>query len=180
MQLTVAWSLLLAGALLFQSAAPGTNVGVWRGCDETRCLIDLEFTRLEVERPADRAAANEITAQSAVTVGVDRDTASVRRAPDGADTPSRVIRFHITGRSDITYGAIGGGHYVKSVSAAGDSVTLEDGSVWEIHPRLQFQVTEWEPSAGIAVRRTQPEDGFPYEMTNLDADEGVAARYRPR
>ena len=174
MPVTAACSLLAAITLLSQ-AAPAVNVGVWRGCDEKRCLIDVQFTRFELEVPADRGSATAITTDSALTVVVDRDTASVTSAPAAA-----ARRFHITGRTDITYAAIGGGHYVKSVSSGGDLVTLEDGSTWEIHPRLQFQVTAWEPSAGIAVRRAQPEYGFAYEMTNLDADEGVAARYRPR
>ena len=167
------WSVLLVGGLLLQAAAPQT-IGVWRGCNEQRCFLDVDFTRIEIER-TETAASFDLERHSAVTVASVGDAVVVRGS---AAEPER--RFRVVTRTDITYAAIGGGHYLRGVNPDGGLVTLEDGSTWEIHPRVHFEVAEWEPLAGVAIRRAAPEDGFPYELTNLDTDTGVAARYRPR
>jgi len=78
------------------------------------------------------------------------------------------------------YNAFGGGHFIKTVSQDGKLVTLEDGSVWEVDPRGWYLTLEWQPQALISVRRARAENGFAYEVQNLDVDEGVLAKYVPR
>ena len=47
-------------------------------------------------------------------------------------------------------------------------------------PRGWYLTVEWQPQAGAGVRRARPENGFAYEIQNLDADEGVLAKLVPR
>jgi hypothetical protein len=56
-------------------------------------------------------------------------------------------------------------------------ITLEDNSVWEIEPTGRHLTAHWEAMAGIAVRHSGGDDGFVYEIANLDKDEGASARW---
>ena len=78
-----------------------------------------------------------------------------------------------------SYNAIGSGHFVRAVSDEGRYVTLEDGSRWEVDPRVRFYSNAWKPDEGIAVRRATPDEGFYYELDNTDQDDGVLANYLP-
>jgi hypothetical protein len=82
-------------------------------------------------------------------------------------------------KTDVGYASLGGGHYIKAVGADGESVTLEDGSVWEIDSRARFFTEHWQPLENITVRRTDPQNGFNYEIDNTDQDDGALARYIP-
>ncbi len=75
------------------------------------------------------------------------------------------------------YNAFGPGHSLTSVTEGGKFVTLEDGSSWEVDPRGWYVSVEWQPQAGVVVRRAPEENGFNVEIQNLDVDEGVLARY---
>jgi hypothetical protein len=59
----------------------------------------------------------------------------------------------------------------------GRFVTLEDNSVWEIEPTGRYLTVEWQVQAGIAVRRSGDDDGYVYEVDNIDEDNGVSARW---
>src|SRR5262249_36144454 len=85
------------------------------------------------------------------------------------------------------YSSPGAGHYIKAVAANGQTVTLEDGSVWTVIPEQQFLTREWQPLSGITVtydRRDPPtatadeaaRAEFDYLLTNTDADEGASAK----
>jgi len=98
------------------------------------------------------------------------------------ERPSPVPR-----KTDVVYASAGSGHYIKAVGPDGQSVTLEDGSVWEIDPRSRFFTVHWQPLEGITVRRiasdtarqSTGEPGFNYEIDNIDQDDGALARYSP-
>lgn len=75
------------------------------------------------------------------------------------------------------YAALGGGHLLKAVSDEGRLVTLEDDSVWEIHPSARFQTVDWQPQAVITVHTTRGQDGYTYEVVNTTVDEGALAKY---
>jgi hypothetical protein len=81
--------------------------------------------------------------------------------------------------ADQDYSAIGPGHFIQSVSDDGALITLEDKSRWAIDPRVRFKTMHWQHDAGISVRRATPENGFTYELDNIDEDDGVLARYLP-
>lgn len=93
---------------------------------------------------------------------------------------ARTVRKPAVPQPVASYNAFGTGHFIKTVTEAGKFVTLEDGSVWEIDPRGWYITSEWQPMAGIGVRRAREENGFAYEIDNLDADEGVPAKYLAR
>lgn len=78
------------------------------------------------------------------------------------------------------YNAIGPGHYLRAVTEDGHFVTLEDASRWEIDSRVRFRTMEWQVDEGIAVRRAAPDNGFRYEIDNIDRDNGVLAKYLGR
>ena len=75
------------------------------------------------------------------------------------------------------YPGLGGGHYIKAVRDEGRFVTLEDNSVWEIEPNGRYLTAHWEVEAGISIRSTDGDDGYIYEIANVDKDEGAAARW---
>ncbi len=83
-------------------------------------------------------------------------------------------------RAEPSYNAIGSGHYIRTVSDEGRYVTLEDASRWEVDPRVRDQSNAWHPDEGMSVRRATPENGFYYELDNIDQDNGVLANYLPR
>lgn len=77
------------------------------------------------------------------------------------------------------YDAVGSGHYIRRVDEDGRVVVLEDGSRWEVDPAVRFKAKEWRPEALITVRRA-PADGYGYDLTNTDVDEGVFVNYLGR
>lgn len=77
------------------------------------------------------------------------------------------------------YEAVGSGHYIRRVDEDGRVVVLEDGSRWEVDPAVRFKAKEWRPEALITVRRA-PVDGYGYDLTNTDVDEGVFVNYLGR
>jgi hypothetical protein len=81
---------------------------------------------------------------------------------------------------ESNYSAVGPGHYIRAVSEDGQFVTLEDASRWEIDPRVRFRTIEWRADDVITVRRAEPENGFSYELDNIDRDDGALAKYLPR
>lgn len=95
------------------------------------------------------------------------------RARPHADAPAAPAASATT----PAYSALGGGHLLKAVSDDGRLLTLEDGSVWEIHPSVRFQTVDWQPQAVITVHTTRGQDGYTYEVVNTSADEGALAKY---
>ncbi len=78
------------------------------------------------------------------------------------------------------YTAFGGGHVLRSISAEGQYLTLEDGSRWEVGAADRFQTVEWQTDAIMTVSASHGENGFDYHLLNTTADESVAARFIPR
>lgn len=80
-------------------------------------------------------------------------------------------------KEEPLYPAMGSGHFVKAVRDEGRFVTLEDNSLWEIAPTDRYLTADWEVQAGIAVRHSDGDDGFVYEIDNVDTDDGASARW---
>lgn len=79
-----------------------------------------------------------------------------------------------------TYGALGSGHYITAVAPGGTTVTLEDGSRWDVDPRQHFAVAGWQPDDLISVRRSTSDPDFAYEIDNTSQDDGAPANFRVR
>jgi len=149
--------------------------GVWRDSGDARTYVIVARTlrfHLEDVPPADQRAL-DAPADTAVKFAVEGSRAFVldRR---NVEHELRVLRT-----VDLNYRATGGGHFIKTMAADGRRVTLEDNSVWDLDPRSQFFTIEWQAFEGIAVRRSDSEQNFDYEIDNTDRDEGALARYTP-
>jgi hypothetical protein len=146
--------------------------------------IETAALRLELQdthSPASRRTL-AVTIGAAVRFVVDAETVYVLDVGDVeyALHLARTVRKPAAPRPAASYNAFGTGHSIKTVTEGGKFVALEDGSIWEIDPRGWYIAAEWQPQAGIGVRRAREENGFAYEIDNLDADEGVLAKYVPR
>jgi hypothetical protein len=81
----------------------------------------------------------------------------------------------------LEYTALGSGHLLRTMSADGKYLALEDGSRWEILASDQFNSAEWQPDASMTVRPARDAvGGFNYELLNTTDDEGVLAKLLPR
>lgn len=75
------------------------------------------------------------------------------------------------------YPAPGPGHFIKENRDHGHFLLLEDKSLWEIDPRSRYRTAEWQELEGISVRFADGEPPYAYELSNVDRDEGVTARW---
>jgi hypothetical protein len=146
--------------------------------------IETPALRLELQDTHPAASRRALAAKtgSPVKFAVDADTVYVLVEGDVeyALHLVRSARKPAVAPPAPVYNAFGAGHAVRTVTDEGKFVTLEDGSVWEVDPRGWYITVRWQPQAGIAVRRAREENGFAYEIDNLDEDEGVLAKYLPR
>jgi hypothetical protein len=151
------------------------QTGTWRDSSDARTYVIVARTvRLHLEDvpPTDKRAIAAPTG-TPVKFALEGNRAFVLDG-QGKEHELRVLRT-----VDLNYTATGAGHYIKAMSADGLRVTLEDNSVWALDPRSQFFTIEWQPFAGIAVRRSDSEQNFDYEIDNTDTDDGALARYTP-
>jgi hypothetical protein len=154
--------------------------------DVRRFIIETDDLRLEMEDtvPVGRRSI-EVTVGGMVMFALEKSAVYVRD-PDGKEHKLRLIKKIARADTPATaakkaYPALGGGHFVRAVSDAGQYVTLEDGSRWEIDPWARYLTVEWESSANVTVRPASQEDrGFGYELINTSTDDGALANLAPR
>ena len=77
------------------------------------------------------------------------------------------------------YPSPGPGHFIKENREGGRFIVLEDKSVWETPPADRYRTDEWQELEGISVRFADGDPPYAYELSNVDRDEGVAARWVP-
>jgi hypothetical protein len=149
--------------------------GIWRDSGDARTyVIVTQAIRLHLEdAPGSERRALEAPAGTPVKFVVEGSRAFV------LDRQGAEHELHVLRTVDLNYTATGSGHYIKAMSEDGLRLTLEDNSVWDLDPRSQFFTIEWEPFQGIAVRRSDSEQNFNYEIDNTDTDDGALARYTP-
>ena len=149
--------------------------GVWRDSGDLRTYVIVAGSvRLHLEDvpPSDKRAL-DAPAGTSVKFAVEGSRVFVLDRRE-VEHELRVLRT-----VDLNYTAIGAGHFIKAISADGLRVTLDDNSIWDLDPRSQFFTIEWQAFEGIAVRRSDSEQNFDYEIDNTDRDEGALARYSP-
>lgn len=101
----------------------------------------------------------------------------------GAVGTTRALTSPIAGAGQSAkeprYPSPGPGHFIKENRESGRFFVLEDKSLWEIPPANRYRTAEWQELEGISVRFADGDPPYAYELTNLDRDEGVAARWVP-
>ena len=80
-------------------------------------------------------------------------------------------------KDEPRYPSAGPGHFVKEVREGGRFIVLEDKSLWEVPQDSRYRTAEWQELEGLAVRFADNDPPFSYELTNIDRDEGVGARW---
>jgi hypothetical protein len=130
--------------------------------------IDTEDFRYEVDETAAAGAPPLKTrVGAAVLFAVENDIVYIREG-DGGERRLRLLK---STRKLKHYSGAGPGHFIRATGGGGQTITLEDGSVWEIDPRTQFKTAEWEPLAGITVHLTEEDPDFNYILNNTDVDD---------
>lgn len=171
---------LLSATPLLRAAEREWQTGAWApamvtarvGTPYRNYAIETDKVRFDVQETIARGSqAIPSGAGTPVTFAVEEDMVYVKQG--AAERPLRLIK-----RSEKlkTYGAPGGGHSIKTIADQGLTVTLEDGSVWEVDPRGQFKSSQWQALQGVSVRSISENSGFNYEIGNTDVDEAVLAR----
>ena len=173
----VCLTMVLIGALWSPTGAADRKwqTGTWRDSGDARTYVIATRTiRLHLEDgPGSERRMLEAPADTPVKFAIEGNRAFVLD-PQGAEH-----ELHLLRTVNLNYTATGAGHYIKAMSENGLRVTLEDNSVWELDPRSQFFTVDWEALQGIAVRRSDSEQNFDYEIDNIDTDDGALARYTP-
>ena len=178
-------ALAVVGATIAALAAPHEwQAGRWvtplaaasgRSIDHTYAIGTDQFI-LDVQETLERGRKPlAATLDAAVSFALEDDVVYVREGRE-----ERAL--HLIGRRPKlkTYSAAGPGHYIRMVGDGGLTVTLEDGSVWDLDPSAQDRTAHWQPLAGIIVTSEgdQIENGFNYFLNNSDDDEGALAKLR--
>ena len=170
-------ALVLAAALT--SAAERTwKTGAWAFAPSGRTYVIESATEFITGEAAEAdASAIVATVGAAVQYDVEQRTVFIQ-TPDKTEHALRLVSAN--SKYSASYGAIGGGHFVKAVTAAGGRVTLEDGSRWDIDPRVRFAVAEWEPDDLISIRRSNDDKAFAFEIDNTSRDDGALTNHLAR
>jgi hypothetical protein len=171
----LAMALVVAVSSATLAADRKWQTGTWRDSGDARTYVIVTRTiRLHLEdAPGSERRALEAPAGTPVKFVIEGSRAFV------LDRQGAERELHVLRTVDLIYTATGAGHYIKTMSQDGLRVTLEDNSVWDLDPRSQFFTIEWEAFQGIAVRRSDSEQNFDYEIDNTDTDDGALARYTP-
>lgn len=77
------------------------------------------------------------------------------------------------------YYPIVNGHWVSLVLDWGAKVKLEDGSVWAIAAKDQYKTRNWLVAQKISAN-PNPNDRYPFKLTNTDLKATVDARLESR
>jgi len=174
--------LLLALTLASAAQERVWKQGMWATptAETAERLVAIETsTEMVTARPADSDA-------SSTWIGTPGDplryilSGSTLYLIDSQDREHTLQVVESASKYSNDYGALGGGHYIKSVASGGRSITLEDGTRWDIDPRQQFAVAGWSADDLIAVRRSTDDAAFAFELDNTSRDDGALANRRVR
>jgi hypothetical protein len=134
-------------------------------------VIDTDDARYDVQETlASGATPLKTTAGAPVSFALDNVDSSIVYIRDDGDS-ERQLHLVKTTHKLRTYGAAGPGHFIRAIGEGGGTITLEDGSVWNVDPRTQFKVAGWESLASITVHATEEDPDFNYILNNSDVDD---------
>ncbi len=142
--------------------------------------------------PPDTGAIKLMTSAQRREIGVDRMTDAEKIALNGflkdviqkayslgqskCGTPSGTATV-VPHRSPAAYHGSSDGHWIK-VNSGGKTITLEDGSLWQINSVDQIDTTLWLPITEISVIRDDQGGGeYKYLLINKEDGEKAQAKY---
>jgi hypothetical protein len=155
--------------------------GTWTEPPDARTYAIETATEIITARDPEARTARALDVPEGAAVSyviVDAGRSLIVR--DSSQTEHRLTLLGTKPKYSTSYAAAGGGHYIKSVAPGGASVTLEDGSRWDIDPMVRFSVADWESDDLVTVRRSTDDPAFAYEVDNTSRDDGALANYRAR
>jgi len=174
-----ATALLTAMLLVVSSAAEHAwKNGTWVRHEGQTYVIETarDLITAEATGPGDSQLVVTVESGKAVQYAVEGKAVFIRLTSGDL----RLSLVSSESKYSQNYGAIGAGHYIRSVAPGGVQVTLEDGSRWDMDPRQHFAVADWHPDDLIAVRRSTSDPDFAFEVDNTTQDDGAMANYRVR
>jgi hypothetical protein len=175
----VACILVLCACAPTAGAERAWRTGAWAEPHEGRVYV-IEAARDIVTGEVD-SARNEppLTAEPGTSVqfAIEGRTLYVL---DAAEVEHALTLVGSASKYSSDYSALGGGHYVKAVARDGQSITLEDGSRWDMDPLQHFAVAGWQADDLITIRRSTDDPAFAYEIDNTSQDDGSLANHRAR
>lgn len=180
MRSAVALSVVLFGLCVSASAADRKwQTGAWAAPTEAGAYV-IETARDVITGEAAGGSGEPALASapgSRVQFAIDGKTLYVL---DADKVEHALTLLGSVAKYSNTYAALGGGHYVTSVASGGTSITLEDGSRWDMDPGQHFAIAGWQADDLISVRRSTSSPAFAYEVDNTSQDDGALANHRAR
>jgi len=175
--------MLAIALVLYGASAPSWaadrawKTGMWGHPTDDRVYVIETAREVITAEAAGSASQSRIAAEADTRVqfAIDGQTLYVL----GADKVEHALKLvGAVPKYSNTYSALGGGHYIKSVAPGGTSVTLEDGSRWDMDPGQYFAIAGWQPDDLISVRRSTDSPDFAFEVDNTSQDDGAMANHR--
>ena len=122
------------------------------------CHLDLAFWRVQ----------NRLGSQlSSFTRKLDKALLYLQRFGRIAEPRSAILAFYARIREE---------HWLRDKLEEGRFVTLEDESIWEVHPSDRQITKRWLRISTINVKRMEKE-GYPYLLSNSTEGENARANY---
>jgi hypothetical protein len=169
--------ILLSICAVTAAAERAWKTGAWAPRAESGAYTIETPTDLITGEAGAGAAAPKDSAGAAVQFAIEGQTLYVLD-PDKTEHALKLLASRPKYSPD--YPATGAGHFIKSVAPGGTSVTLEDGSRWDVDPRQHFAVAGWQVEDLMSVRRSNDDPAFAFEIDNTTQDDGALANYRIR
>jgi hypothetical protein len=72
------------------------------------------------------------------------------------------------------YRNIDQGHFLDNISSSEHTLTLDDGSRWQVYEGYMDMLADWQPSHMIRVKQNKDPD-YPYKIINIHTNESIEA-----
>ncbi|MDF2550045.1 MAG: hypothetical protein K0S07_1112 [Chlamydiales bacterium] len=119
----------------------------------------LAFSLSASEQEEERAPSRPITAEEKVTLKEKMAQSEQEKAEETTDIQSKGILFHPMQH-------LGEYHFLRSVAYNGETVELEDGSLWKVRWSDQYSPLTWFSTDRLTVHKAAWHSSYDYEIYN--------------